>query len=427
MTGDGHGLRVDILGLTCRFGGIAALDGVSLAIEPGTVFAIVGPNGAGKTTLLRAVAGALAPEAGAVLIDGRDPRALAPAVLARSMAVLPQRPVAPLGVTAREAVAWGRMPHLRRLIGLGQADLEAVDAAMAHTGTLALAGRSVETLSGGERQRVLIARALAQTPSILLLDEPTAHLDLSAQVDIMSLLRALAGRGFTLVAALHDLNLAAAYCDRMALLAGGRVLASGAAAEVIRPDLIRQAYGAAVTVRVHPATGRPYLVAAGPRRPQGGPRVHVICGGGSGAVVLAGCVEAGYAVSAGALHVMDTDDEVARALGVEVVEEAPFSPIGAAAFAEAAAAAAGASAVIVTAVPFGTGNLRNLDVAAHARAHGVPVIVVDGVAGRDFTSGEAVGRVGRLLAAGARVVPDAQAALDTLGQLVPVPATGGAR
>ncbi|MDQ7857928.1 MAG: ABC transporter ATP-binding protein [Armatimonadota bacterium] len=421
MSGAGAGLRVEVLGLTCRLGGITALDGVSLTIEPGTVVAVVGPNGAGKTTLLRAMAGALGPEAGSVLVDGANPRALPVRTLARAMAVLPQRPATPAGVTAREAVAWGRMPHLVRLARPTRADLEAVDAAMAQTGTLALAARPVEALSGGERQRVLIARALAQRPRLLLLDEPTAHLDMSAQVEIAGLLRGLASGGLTVIAALHDVNLAAAYADRLALLARGRVLAAGPAAEVIRPETIRQAYGDAVGVRAHPVTGRPYVVAAPPRARQAGPRVHVICGGGSGAEALARCVEAGYEVSAGVLHVVDTDDEAARALGVDLVEEAPFSPIGDRAFEDASAAAGRAGAVLVTAVPFGPGNLRNLDVAARARARGVPVVIVDGVGHRDFTGGLAADAVARLRAAGAVAAADLDAALRVIADLVGAP------
>jgi iron complex transport system ATP-binding protein len=421
MSDTDTGLRVEVLGLSCRLGGITALSEVSLTVPPGTVFAVVGPNGAGKTTLLRAIAGALGPQAGVVLVDGADPRTLPVRVLARTMAVLPQQPTAPRGVTAREAVAWGRIPHLGRLARPDRADLEAVDAAMAQTGTRALAARPLEALSGGERQRVLIARALAQRPRLLLLDEPTAHLDMSAQVEVAGLLRALAAGGLTVVAALHDLNLAAAYADGLALLAGGRVLAVGSPADVIRPETVREAYGAAVGVRTHPITGRPFVVAAWPRARRVGPRVHVICGGGSGAEALTRCVDAGYEVSAGVLHVVDTDDEAARALGVAVVEEAPFSPIGEGALEDACAAAGGAAAVLVTAVPFGPGNLRNLDVAARAQARGVPVVIVDGVAARDFTGGRAAAAVARLCTAGAICAPSLDAALRAVADVAGAP------
>ncbi|MGQ0571839.1 MAG: ABC transporter ATP-binding protein [Armatimonadota bacterium] len=412
--------RIEIAGLTCRLGEVTALDDVSLTIPAGVLFGLVGPNGAGKTTLLRAIAGAIGPAAGGVLIDGRDPGSTPVQDLARLMAVLPQRPVAPVGVTVRETVGWGRGPHLGRLSRPGPDDLRVIDEALTDTDTLELADRPIDALSGGEHHRVLIARALAQGPRILLLDEPTVHLDIGHQVDVMDLLLRLAGRGLTIVAALHDLNLAAASCDSLALLSAGRVLACGEPAEVLRPDLIRLAYGAAVTVRVNPSSGRPYLIVAGKAgSAASGPRLHVICGGGTGAEILARCVEAGYRVSVGVVHVMDTDEEAARALGLEVIEEAPFSPVRHETAAAATAAALASDVVLVTPIPVGPGNLRNLEVAESALAAGIPVILVDGIAQRDFTGGAAAAAAVRLAAGGARVVPNVQTALLTLRRLAP--------
>ncbi|MDR7542905.1 MAG: ABC transporter ATP-binding protein [Armatimonadota bacterium] len=415
------GLEIRVGGLVCRLGTLAALHGVSVVIPAGILCGVAGPNGAGKTTLLRALAGALGREEGTVLVGGHDPFVTPPAALARVMAVLPQRPVAPAGLTARQAVAWGRDPHLGRLARPGLEDQRAVDAALDQTGTRALADRPVETLSGGELHRVLIARALAQEPRVLLLDEPTVHLDISHQVEIMQLLRRLAEEGRTIVVAIHDLNLAAAYCDRIALLAHGRLVAYGEPGDVIRPDLIQQAYGAAAVIRVNPATGRPYLVVASPPiRPAAGPRVHVICGGGTGAELLARCVQLGYRVTVGVVHVMDTDEETARSLGLEVIQEAPFSPLGDEAVEAAAQAARTADAVIVAPVPLGPGNLRNLEVAAAALGNGVPVIMVDGVGARDFAGGQAAAAASALIARGARLVPDLAGAVAALVRLAPV-------
>ncbi len=416
-------IRIEIAGLTCRLSGVAALRDVTLTVPPAALFGVVGPNGAGKTTLLRAIAGAIGPAAGVVLVGGRDPSSTPAPALARMMAILPQHPLAPAGMTVREAVAWGRAPHMGRLARPGERDLEAIDNALTQTGTLPLAGRAVDALSGGERHRVLIARALAQSPRVLLLDEPTVHLDISHQVAIMDLLHAQAARGLTVVAALHDLNLAAAYCDRLALLSAGRVLACGEPADVLNPSLVREAYGAPFAVRINPATGRPYLVVAGAGGAGGrapGPRVHVICGGGSGSPALTRWTEAGYRVSVGVVHVMDTDDETARALGLEVIEEAPFSPVGREAVGAAAAAARAAAVVVVAPMPLGPGNLSNLEVAEAALAAGVPVIMVDGVAARDFTGGLATEAAGRLAARGARTVPDLRAAFEMLTHIAPV-------
>jgi len=240
---------ITLEGLTCQLGAIRALDAITLSIGAATLHGLVGPNGSGKTTLLRAIAGVVPPAAGRVLVEGLPPHLAAAPVLARRMAVLPQHPVAPLGVTVREAVSWGRIPHLGRLAAPGPDDLRAIDRALEATGVQHLEGRSVETLSGGERQRALIARALAQEPRILLLDEPTAHLDVAHQVEVMAVLRRLAHDGLTVVVALHDLRLAADYCDLVTLLARGRLLASGPATDVLTASLIREAYGDAAVSR----------------------------------------------------------------------------------------------------------------------------------------------------------------------------------
>ncbi len=412
---------VSIAGLVCRLAGRTALDGVTLSIEPGSLFGLVGPNGAGKTTLLRAVAGAVGPESGTVLVAGFIPHATPPPELARVMAALPQHPSAPGGMTVQEIVAWGRSPHLGRLRPLGEKDREAVDEALARTGTSGLADRMVAQLSGGERHRVMIARALAQSPRILLLDEPTVHLDIGHQVEIMETLRSITRRGTTAVAALHDLNLAAAYCDGLALLSRGRLISQGTPSQVLTPSLIQEAYGTGVAVRMNSATGRPYLVAAAPAvATETGPCVHVICGGGTGADALAHLVRSGYRVSVGVVHVMDADDEAARLLGLRVVEEAPFSPISADAAAEASRLARGADAVLVAPVPIGPGNLRNLDVAEAALDGGVPVVVVGASAGGDFAAGLAGKRILELVAKGACLTEDLGTALAAVARAAPV-------
>jgi iron complex transport system ATP-binding protein len=258
-------------GLTCRLrdttlpaGAVDALADVGLRVEAGTLCVIVGPNGAGKTTLLRAMAGLITPTRGEVTVNGRRLAGMPPAERARTIALLPQRPIAPTGITVREAVAWGRAPHVGRFARPNSADLRAVDEALARAGAGHLADRSVDALSGGEHQRAAIARALAQTPSVLLADEPTVHLDLGHQWEIMDLLRDLAREGLVVIAVLHDLNLAAAYADKMIMLHQGRLLAAGLPATVLSPDRIARAYGALVAVDVHPASGRPWIVA---RRP----------------------------------------------------------------------------------------------------------------------------------------------------------------
>jgi iron complex transport system ATP-binding protein len=236
-----------------------ALRDVSLEARSGEIVVLIGPNGAGKSTLLRAIAGTLAPDAGRVCLDGADMAGLLPAERARLVAVVPQAARLPEAFTVAEVVLMGRNPHLPRFGGERPSDYLAAQQAMQRTDTWPLAERRVGELSGGEQQRVLIARALAQEPRVLLLDEATAHLDLRHQLATLRLARKLARSGLLVVAALHDLNLAAQHADRLALLDGGVLLASGAPAQVLKPELLRQAYGVAALVSAHPLTGAPLV------------------------------------------------------------------------------------------------------------------------------------------------------------------------
>ena len=251
-----RGVRLDIEGVSVALGGHPVLDGVTVRVPPGSVTGLVGPNGSGKSTLLRTCYRALAPAAGAVLLDGRDVRRLSAREAAREAAVVLQEHPGDFAFTATEVVMMGRIPHKRPLDPDTPADRRIAAGALARVGAAHLAGRAFSTLSGGEKQRVLIARALAQQARVLLLDEPTNHLDVRAQLEIMQLVR---GLGLTVLAAIHDLNLAAGFCDQLCLLAGGRVRAAGPPAEVLRPELIAEVLGVGAVLREHPVSGRPEL------------------------------------------------------------------------------------------------------------------------------------------------------------------------
>jgi iron complex transport system ATP-binding protein len=333
------------------------------------------------------------------------------------MAVVPQDSASPQGWTVEQAVAMGRSPHQRLLGGPTGEDARIVADAMQATGTAEFASRLVDTLSGGERQRVLLARALAQTPRVLLLDEPTASLDLQYQWDMLELVEeARRARGITVIAVLHDLNLAAAFSDRIALLSAGRVEALGAPEQVLNEALIEAVFGRRVSIGVHPATGRP-TVLAWPGRGRRGPsrRVHVISGGGSGAAVLRRLVSDGHHVTAGVLNIGDTDWETARALGLEVAEERPFSSISEAARERALEMATRAEYVLVAPAPVGPGNLANLRVAVEAAQAGGRVLMVGAMdARRDFTHGAAAALWREAEVAGATPVPDTAAAVRVI-------------
>lgn len=230
-------------GLAVTLGGRSVLSGVDVAAGPGELVGLLGPNGAGKTTLLRALAGLLAPQAGSVTLDGMPLSGIPPAALARRLAYLASGDDCRWPLAAEALVALGRLPHRTPWSRLSAADMAAIEAAMRFAGVLDLTGRPVTQLSGGERARVLLARALAGDPALLLADEPVAGLDPGHQLDVMALLARRAAAGGTVIVALHDLALAARFCTRLILLAGGRVLADGVPAAVLMPGNLRAAYG----------------------------------------------------------------------------------------------------------------------------------------------------------------------------------------
>jgi len=254
-------------------GGVRVVLGVSLHAPAGSFVGVVGPNGSGKSTLLRAVARVVRPEDGTVSVDGGDVWLASARTAARCTALVSQHGPLDADLTVEELVSLGRSPHKRLLEREGPADAAVVRQALARVRLAWAADRMVASLSGGERQRAHVARALAQQPRLLLLDEPTNHLDVAAQLELLEL---VGGLGVTVVAVLHDLNLAAAYCDVLVVLGDGRVLAAGPPAEVLTPDLVRRAFAVEVDIGTHPATGRPQLAFSPLRSPErsysGGPR-----------------------------------------------------------------------------------------------------------------------------------------------------------
>ncbi|MCD6416041.1 MAG: heme ABC transporter ATP-binding protein [Planctomycetes bacterium] len=238
------------------------LEDVSLHVARGEVVGLVGPNGSGKSTLLRLMGGFLRPSSGELLLEGRAVRQMQRRELARRLAFLPQSPASAFSFTSRQVVAMGRFPYQGAFGFMRPEDARAVKLAMEETHTAYLAERSLATLSGGEKQRVLIAAILAQEPALMLLDEPTAALDIHHRVEVLALLRALAGKGIAVALVTHDLNAAARFCDRLVLLSGGRAVRSGTAAEVMEAELLAQVYDAPVRVAQHPISGDPMIFVA---------------------------------------------------------------------------------------------------------------------------------------------------------------------
>ena len=237
------------------------LEEIDLQLRRGDLIGLIGPNGSGKTTLLKVLSGLLSLKRGSVRLAGEDLRRLSRRQIARRIAVVPQELTIPFVFTAWEMVMLGRTPHVRPLVGAGPRDREVAEEKMALTGTLEFASRPFNELSGGEQQRVIIAMALAQEAEILLLDEPTVHLDINHQVEILELIKRLnRQQGLTVLTIIHDLNLAALYFDRLLLLNGGRIVANGTPSQVLREERIRQVFQANVRVQAHPTHSTPHII-----------------------------------------------------------------------------------------------------------------------------------------------------------------------
>ena len=254
-----------------RLGGNPILKSVSFEARPGQVAGLIGPNGAGKSTLLRVLAGLLRPESGDVQIEGAPLKGLNSAQRARRIAFMPQHD-ATHPFTAIETVLMGRYAHLGRFELEGRQDREMALSAMARTDTAQFEDRQLDRLSGGERQRVILARALAQQAGVILLDEPSASLDLRHRLSIMETLREevavlKAGRNVAVVVALHDVTLASRYCDRLSLLCDGRITAEGTPTEVLTTQNLRDAFGVETAVQIDPVTGSPQVWLIGPSPP----------------------------------------------------------------------------------------------------------------------------------------------------------------
>jgi iron complex transport system ATP-binding protein len=385
-------LSVD--GIDCYYGSVRVLENVCFSVEEQDFVGILGPNGSGKTTLLRSISRTLKPHRGVILLNDVDIYTLKSVEVAKQMAVVPQDNVIAFNFSALDVVLMGRNPHLGRFQMESERDIAIARKAMELTNTWHLAERPINELSGGERQRVIIARALAQEPKVLLLDEPTVHLDINNQLEIMDLLKELCVKKKLIVLAVfHDFNLAARYCDSAILLKGGKIVSAGGLDVVLTSENIKNVFQVDAVVKKHPVTNSLYVIPL----PKAGLRisrkfhVHLICGGGTGTPLMKLLIDNGYSLTAGVLNVLDTDHENAQLLKIPIVSEAPFSPITEEAHKSNLEIMGKANAVVLTPFPIGYGNLKNVEAAKIAVERGIPTFVLEGdpVEQRDFTKGEA--------------------------------------
>ncbi len=395
-------MKISLQGISFAYPDHDVLSSIDLEVESGEFVALLGPNGCGKTTLLKHAAGILQAHNGAVFLDLQELGALAPRELARRLAIVEQDRQVGFAFTASELVEFGRLPHLDRLGRPRKLDRQVVRQAMELTGVAQFADRPITQLSGGERQRVFLAMALAQQPQALLLDEPTAHLDIQHQLEFLQLVRDRGRDGLTVIMALHDVNMAAAFADRLAVMSEGKLVAVGPPREVLTPQVLEEAFGVHCVVGANPATGSAYvhfLTSSPPERRQG--RVVVIGGGGAAAPLLATIARRHHATLA-VVAPLDSDYEVAQLNGIPVITEAPFSPVSEESLRKLRAELVRADQVIVAPLWVGPGNLAVLETVRElAPARNVVVLDPEGVQGRDFTDGKATSILRGLLAAGA--------------------------
>jgi iron complex transport system ATP-binding protein len=372
---------------------------ISFALHPGDFVGIVGPNGSGKSTLVDLIDGLHQPRAGEVLVKGRPTARYRRKDMAREVALVPQHFDLDFDLAVREVVEMGAYCR-----GKGAEACSDPELTLARLGVAELADRRFSELSGGEKQLVVLAQALMQQAPLLLLDEPASALDVSHQLRLFDLLKELNADGLTVLCILHDLNLALHYFHKLLVLSDGEVAAFGPPDDVLRPEVVEAVYG--VRAYLHRHAGRTYLTFSPRLRGERRGRVHLVCGGGTGAGMMRELVDAGYEVTAGVLNALDTDEETGRELGLRMAVEAPFSAVGDEAHAENLALMGAADLVVVGAVPVSHGNARNIDAVREALAQGIPVWLDDTVRANDF-----VGAVDGLAAAGAQFFAGEEALL----------------
>ncbi len=425
-------------GLTFGYGRQPLLYNVHLHVHAGEMVGLLGPNGSGKTTLLRLLSGVLRPQEGMILLEGRALSQWGRRGAAQRIAVVPQELHMPFAFTAEHMVSLGRTPFVNFWGTQGKHDHAVVQEAMQAAGILPLAQRIFNQLSGGERQRVMIAMALAQEPKLLLLDEPTSHLDIKYQIETLELVQRLnKERGVTVIAAMHDLNLAARYFPRLMLFQRG-IVADAGPAEVLEPGLLGRVYGVNVQVGIlrgaeHLSVLPPNSAAIAQEQVQlAYPTVHVMAGGGSGEVLMRALADAHVPFVAGALNIGDSDHTLALRLASTVITEQPYTPISSSALEQVRNSLCQVKHLVICPMPIGSGNLALLQEAVIAAQRGLSVLLLTSglpkdtitdnqpqtistmMASQDYTGGAGLKLLQALLVAGAVIVASVGEAIEII-------------
>ncbi|WIG57402.1 MAG: hypothetical protein OJF49_000146 [Ktedonobacterales bacterium] len=440
-TSDVVALALEKVGFAYRTGARPVVRDITLRVNAGEMVGLLGPNGAGKSTVLKLAAGALRPATGRVLLQGSDVAKLGPGETARRVAMAPQDFSVRFAYTVRQIVELGRTPHTGIWGSIGRADQNAVQTALEETATIGLADFVFNELSGGERQRVLLALTLAQEAGIVLLDEPTAHLDIRHQIEVLRLLRRLnRERGLTVIAAMHDLNLAARFFPRLVLFTG-EIVADGAPGEVLNSNLLANVYE--TPVRVGILRGETHLSVLPPghvdsdgrcdgdeKRRCAEAKVHVIAGCGSGELLMRSLADSGIRFSVGPLNIGDSDYILAEQLATLCLTEPPYAGVSETGLDAVRDCMRRAKLIVVCPVPLGPGNIALLEAAFEGQQSGREVVLlepqsgegaegdrearlIESVSRRDY-SGRGAEVYRALLAAGARILGGAMEVVEVV-------------
>ncbi|MFW9987919.1 MAG: ABC transporter ATP-binding protein [Candidatus Odinarchaeota archaeon] len=380
------------------------INDISLKFESGHLYGIIGPNGSGKTTLIKLLSGILKQNYGQIYIDDINIKNFTIREIAKHLAMVNQTNYIEFDYKVREIIKMGRYAHINRFSVESEEDKKIVDEVIEQLGLKKLEKRSFNQLSGGEQQKVIIARAIAQKTKILLLDEPTTHLDINFTLEFMKLFKDYVEKGLIVIIVLHDLNIAAQYCDKLILINEGRVVDFGDAKSVLTKDNIHNVYGIDVMIRENQYTNSVYIIPFNninlkseeitKKTMDNRLKVHIISGGGSMVNFLSKLRN--FNVSVGVVNIFDDDLKLAEDFGFKTITEGPFSPISEKSYEELIEKLKEVDIIILANIPFGKGNLRNLEALTNID-NKIIVIEKNTIEERDYTNGIATSIYNQLI------------------------------
>ena len=400
------------------YGDRKVLHNVTFKIQKGDFVGILGPNGSGKSTLLHLLSGLLIPDTGTIFISGKNTKELSRKNWSQEIAIVFQETNLNLDLECYDIIMMGRFPHWRRWQKENQQDIDSVLNALQITNTQQFANRPFRELSGGEKQRVMIARALAQKPNILLLDEPTSHLDILHQLDIMRILYRLQKNDITILGVFHDINLVSQFCNQVMFLKKGEIVHRGLVGKSLHAPQVEELFDVEFLEEIHPYSLRPFFMPLGITKKMESPSasIHLICGGGSGSNFMKEFLEASFSVSVGIVNQFDSDQEMASKLGITVIIEKPFSPISDDNFQKAMNLAAQSDYIFIAPGYWGRGNLLNLDLAISLQERGKRIFFLQDSLDQnwDYTEGQAINKLNILVKNHAEVFSTISEVIDRI-------------